>query len=59
MVGRDPVAIEILEQIRSVLHADSVIIERRAVSDEKLCVRVRRGIVEVQQALQDFRRVQL
>lgn len=59
MVGVDPVTIQVLEKIGTVVHADGVVVEGRSVPDQQLGVGVRRGVVESQQAFQDPRHVEL
>lgn len=59
VVGGDPVAIEVLEQLRAVLHADRVVVERRAVSHQELNIGVRGDVVESQQPLQNACHVEL
>lgn len=59
MVRVDPVAVQVLEQVGPIVHADGVVVERRAVPDQQLGVGVRRGVVESQQALQDAGHVEL
>lgn len=59
MVGLDPVSIQVHEELGPVPHALRVVVERRTVAHEELRVRVRRGVVERQQPLQDAGYVQL
>lgn len=59
VIRRDPVTVEVGEQLGPVLHSLRVVVKRRAISHQKFRVRVGRGIIERQQAFEDPGYVQL
>ena len=59
MVGGDPVAVEVLEQLGAVLHANRVVVERRTVPHQQLYIRVRSDVIKRKQPLQNACYVEL